>query len=984
MSKSWQSTVHLPKILFPPRPRAQNHERYLQRCTTDLYKWQATERKYEKPFILHDGPPYANGSLHVGHALNKILKDAILRVKVQQGHRVQYAPGWDCHGLPIELKALEAASGLAAGKTGSENSSNGGASTAMTPTVLSQMEEFKSFAVMADWDSSWKTMDPGYEIRQLELFLDMVQKGLIYRRFKPVYWSPSSRTALAEAEIEYKDNYTSTAAYVRFPILSTADGPLPTLLGDHSERKLYAVIWTTTPWTLPANKAIAVHDELEYAIVKDGQNAYIVAKDCYARVGEFMGWHPTDTSIIAVCKGADLRHLTYRNPLHGDAAPQQPILHADFVSADSGSGLVHLAPGHGHDDYEVCRPLGLDISAPVDDRGHFTAEAYPQNPETLQGLFAQGRGNATVLGLLGKDALHIHKYQHKYPIDWRTKKPVIIRATAQWFADVEGIKGAALKALDDVQFIPSSGKTRLESFVKGRSEWCISRQRAWGVPIPALYDSNGDAVMTEESVKHIISVIRKRGTDAWWSDDPSDPQWIPASLQGSSNGYRRGTDTMDVWFDSGSSWTHEGGARADVYLEGTDQHRGWFQSSLLTRVAAATAQRGVPGKPSLVEQDVGLAPFKHLITHGFTLDNSGRKMSKSLGNMILPRDVMEGKLLRPRKNRHKDDEEDGVENGAQDSGPRYEALGPDALRLWATSSDYTRDVAIGPPVLESVHVSLIKYRRIIKMLLGLMRQSARTLPLTVTDHIAIIQLRDTMSQVGKAYDRFEFQKGISAVNWWVVNELSAFYIEAKKDRLYCGDGASVLEPVFWGMMRMLAPITPLLVEEAWDCCPEWLKKDAIHPLRQLYESPLMDESRLPGDEAVLRKAIPVLSAVHASIKATTEAARRDKLMGSSLQCSIVVETSAPAIVECLEQFRDELSTLFVVSSVQINEPFPEAPEWMYEDNFSVPAVDGSLVEVPCRVWVLPPKEHKCPRCWRYVAPQEDALCGRCEEAVQTV
>lgn len=905
--------------------------------------------------------------------------------------------------MPIELKALEAAG---TDKSLSPVEIRSSARELASKTVLSQMEEFRSYAVMADWEGRWTTMDPEFEIRQLELFLTMVQRGLIYRKFKPVYWSPSSGTALAEAELEYNEGHKSTAAYVRFPIVDGANGgdALRKLLSDDFKGRLFALIWTTTPWTLPANKAIAVHDDLDYVIVKYGKDAIIVGKDCVAPVSErCLGLQPgDDPNIITSCKGSELRHLLYSNPLFGANAPQQPIIHADFVSAESGSGLVHLAPGHGHDDYEVCKSLGLDVSAPVDDRGHFTAEALPNDPQRLEGLFVQGKGNTTVLDLLGDNALHIHKYQHKYPYDWRTKKPIIVRATAQWFADVGGIKDEALKALEDVHFVPSAGKTRLESFIKGRSEWCISRQRAWGVPVPALYDNNGDAIMTEDSVRHIISVIRERGTDAWWSDDPADPAWIPISLQ-HTGGYRRGTDTMDVWFDSGSSWTHEGGARADVYLEGSDQHRGWFQSSLLTRVAAATAGTR---NGSLIDQPVGLAPFRHLITHGFTLDKKGKKMSKSLGNTITPDEIMQGKLMQPIKRKNpKYAQKEGMTPAS--SGPKYDVLGPDALRLWAASSDYTHDVMISETVMQSIHTSLIKYRNITKMLLGSMTESARTSPLTVTDHIAMIQLRDTMDKVGQAYDNFEFYKGFNLLNRWVNGDLSAFYLEAMKDRLYCGDGGGVLEPIFWGFMRMLSPITPMLVEEAWDHAPQWLKADgSTHPLQQLYSSPLIDESRLPGDEDKLRETIPILSAVHAGINNVTETARRAKVMGSSLQCSIVLQVPEESVANTLNQFGEELESLFVVSSVGVNTSLPQDPVWKYSLNIQVPiggalsktdgasiginsengddnAVDASA-GIECTVWALPPEAHKCARCWRYMAPVEDSLCKRCEDVVKTM
>lgn len=680
-----------------------------------------------------------------------------------------------------------------------------------TKTVLAQMKEFQSYAVMADWEGRWTTMDASYEIKQLELFQKMVQKGLVYRRYKPVYWSPSSGTALAEAELEYNENHISFAAYVALPIV-TDEAIRRELLGEHFDEPLFALIWTTTPWTLPANKAVAIHDKVDYSILKNGTSWYFVATNCLASINEELSKGPHKfTELLKTLKGSELRHLMYKNPLQGKNASPQPIIHADFVSDSSGSGLVHCAPGHGFEDYEVCKPLRLEVSAPVDGNGAFTSDAYPEDPQRLQGLSVQGDGNKAVLALLGPHVLHTHRKKHKYPYDWRTKQPTIVRATAQWFADVAGIKSNALKVLEGVRFIPVTSKNRLESFVNGRSEWCISRQRAWGVPIPALYDQNGDAVMTEESVQHIIRVIKERGTDAWWSDTPNDPAWIPSSLQGKGE-YRRGEDTMDVWFDSGSSWTQEGDTQADVYLEGSDQHRGWFQSSLLTRVATA----GRTNAGSLIDQPVGLAPFKNLITHGFTLDKHGKKMSKSLGNTLTPDQVMDGSLLAPNKAKGKPPPKNA----------KTEAYGPDALRLWASSSDYTRDVVIGEPVLKSIHTNLRKYRNIIKMLLGSMHESARTAPMTALDLIAILQLKDAMDEVGKAYDNFEFYRGVNNLNRWVNNDLSAFYLEALKDRLYCGDGGGVVVPLFVGFMRMLAPITPMLVEEAWAQCPDWLKEDA--------------------------------------------------------------------------------------------------------------------------------------------------------------
>ncbi|KAI1119117.1 tRNA synthetases class I-domain-containing protein [Nemania sp. NC0429] len=969
MSKSWIATLKLPKSTFPPRPLPACRDKYIQQCADHFYEWQRLHRPSKDTFVLHDGPPYANGDLHVGHALNKILKDMILRTKVQQGRRVDYIPGWDCHGLPIELKALANAkdtklSPLKIRQVAKSLASN---------TISKQMKSFRSYGVMGDWGQKWSTMDMVYEMRQLRLFQKMVKKGLIYLKFKPVYWSPSSETALAEAELEYNDEHISHAAWIKFRITDDWRS-LPQLetLRDKIKGNLYAVIWTTTPWTLPANRAIALHRDLKYSVVRDGDDGLLIAESRLDTLNQLLATSqntrpvPNLDTVYDVFEGSQLQSLTYTNRLTGRAAPAQPIIHADFVSADSGSGLVHLAPGHGFDDYEVCNSYGIPVVAPIDGRGHFTEDAFPDDPKVLQlapSVIEGGGRNVIDLLTPHGDVILVKRYQHKYPYDWRTKKPVVIRATEQWFADVASIKDEALDALRGVHFVPDTGKKRLEAFVKGRSEWCISRQRAWGVPIPALYDETGAAVVNEEVVEHIMSVIQERGTNAWWSDAPDDPAWIPSSLKGE---FRRGNDTMDVWFDSGSSWTmmpHQ----ADVYLEGSDQHRGWFQSSLLTRIAAGT------------ETDVNFekgAPFKQLITHGFTLDQDGKKMSKSIGNIIEPQQIMDGTLLPPMKRKGK-------------ATKGYDALGPDALRLWAASSDYTHDVILGVPVLQSIHNVLIKYRTTMKMLLGSMHESARTAPLSVTDQIALIQLHDTMDEVGKTFDNHEFYKGYNAINRWVNNDLSAFYLEALKDRLYCGDGGGVLEPIFNGFLRMLAPMTPLLVEEAWEHRPEWMKEDSslTHPLHQLYADPIIDSKRLTVDPAELRNDIPVLLAVHSAVKHALEQARGAGHVGSSLQSTVeihVPETAAggghAAVLNVLEKHADELAGMFVVSGVRVNgsrDANLSGPpgDFVFREEFTVDGIVSS-------VEVHPPEHAKCPRCWRYVAPQEDALCSRCEEVVK--
>jgi len=838
------------------------------------------------------------------------------------------------------------------------------ARTLALSAIDEQMEAFRSYGVMGDWEGRYHTMDKEFELRQLRLFRKMVSRGLIYRKFKPVYWSPSSGTALAEAELEYNDAHISHAAYVKFRVVDDWRRILG-LSEEQVPKNLFALIWTTTPWTLPANRAIAVHDDLDYCIVTWQEDAYIVAEDCLQNVEKLFS-STGDFCVLRTVKGAVIRQLRYLNILRGDRASSQPIIHAPFVSAESGSGLVHCAPGHGFEDYEVCLPLGIEVAAPVDKDGNFTAEAYPPDPSKLEGKSIFTEGSRAVIELMGRDVMQIARYKHKYPYDWRTKKPVIIRATAQWFADVAHIKDSALRALEEVRFVPESGKSRLEAFVKDRSEWCISRQRAWGVPIPALYNETGDAVMSDDSLDHIIKVIEERGTDAWWSDPPDYPAWIAPTLRGLGT-YVRGTDTMDVWFDSGSSWTSSD-KQADIYLEGSDQHRGWFQSSLLTRVAALA-----PPKESGSTAHVGLSPFKTLITHGFTLDAKGKKMSKSLGNIISPKAIMDGSLV----------ESSG--GAKKRKALKAEPYGPDALRFWVASSDYTKDVVLSPDILRSVNQSLGKYRVMIKMMLGSIQPEARTLPLTTLDSIALIQMKDVMAEVGRLYDNYEFQKVVSVLNRWLVQDVSAFYMDALKDRLYTVDGGGVLEPIFFGLMRMIAPITPLLVEEAWDHAPAWLKEDpnVMHPLHQLYSDPLIDPTRLPRDESQVRELIPGVTAAHTATLAAMELARQAKVLGSSVGCRVVLEVpaaegaGAATARRVLASLEPELASILVVSEAEVaaarfvpDDDDGGEVEWSFQQPFSAYGDE-------CRAWVLPPTKHKCPRCWRHVAEVEGELCGRC-------
>lgn len=972
VTKNWGRTLRLPKSKFPARASPSDTQKYRERCTEGLYTWQNNERPAENTFVLHDGPPYANGDLHIGHALNKILKDIICRVQVGRGMRVRFVPGWDCHGLPIELKALDDLT------TSGKVDQNGHINQLMirrrarnlaSRTMTVQESGFRLFGVSADWKNGWATMDKEYTKRQLSVFREMVDSGLIYRRFKPVYWSASSGTALAEAELEYKD-HTSLAALVKFPLVTIP----PHLARDPLLQvdDLGALIWTTTPWTLPANGAIAVNESLEYSIVKTETRGHLLVAQ--TRLEYLEHELKEDISvIIPSIMGSELAgQTTYRPLFKGPDADPQPVIAADFVTADSGSGLVHCAPGHGMEDYEACLAHGIPAFSPVDEKGRFTDEAMPHQPWWLSGTpVFQGTNHVLKYIRLQGNLISEHPYKHRYPHDWRTKGAVIIRATEQWFADVGGIRDTALKALDDVRFTPESAKQRLVNFVKGRSEWCISRQRVWGVPIPALYHrETGEAILTKDTVSHIMSVIEERGIGAWWENAADDPAWIPPTLQGPASQYRRGADTMDVWFDSGTSWTGIGPRYgddvdryppADVYLEGTDQHRGWFQSSLLTYIAHQVANGITPVR----------APFKHLVTHGFTLDEYGRKMSKSLGNVVGPQSIMSGTF------RGK-------------NGQKPDPLGPDALRLWVASSDYTKDVALGQQVLQTVCNSLHKYRVTFKLLLGALADfnPNHHVPydkLHMVDRFALMRLHNMVTTCHTAYDNFEFYKAVNAINRWANLEFSAFYMESVKDRLYTlkEDDPSrravqtTLFQIYCYLQETLAPITPLLVTEAWEHTPEAIRRRIEDPLKRIILVPPV-EWQDPSLEKDFMELIPALTA----IKTAQEAGRAEKNIGSSLEC--FVHLALPENTSDDSVFRRHLSDLpgiCVVSDVSLG-TYGDLPTeissqpWQYMAEFDLPNGRGAA-------YVYPPQSHKCPRCWRYVVPEEDqSLCARCDEVVK--
>lgn len=1012
-TRSWASSLRLPKTSFPARASPSDQAKYLQRTTSDLYKWQLTNRPTESTFVLHDGPPYANGGLHIGHALNKVLKDMINRTQLRRGRRVHYIPGWDCHGMPIEHKALGQRPDLAQMKDSKARAveTRKAARELATETVKMQMEGFKQWGVMGDWERAYKTMGADFEMRQLGVFKKMVERGLIYRRFKPVYWSPSSGTALAEAELEYDEKHKSFSAVVKFP-LSKISLELRDKLGLEESEEIAAAIWTTTPWTLPANRAIAVRPDMEYVLLQSATHGKLIIAEARVQYLQDLMKEEEFKILRGSILGSELAAGAEYQGFFGNGPELQPVIEADFVTADSGTGLVHCAPGHGMDDYLVCLARGIEAFAPVDGAGRFTDQAFPSDPSRFSGQHVQKEGNRCILDFLEEQGhvLNRHKYVHKYPVDWRTKQPIIVRATEQWFADVSDIRDQAVQALQEVNFIPSTGKARLESLIRNRSEWCISRQRAWGVPIPALYNANTEeAVMTADSVQHIMNVIEQKGIDAWWNDAEDSSDWIPADLRSDGKTYRRGTDTMDVWFDSGTSWSlleQEGHPPpADVYLEGKDQHRGWFQSSLLTNVATQSSQ--APIRP----------PFKALITHGFTLDSAGRKMSKSIGNIIAPSEIIEGTLLPPLKQKKQKAKENAEGTGASaGKGLVYDSLGPDMLRLWVASSDYTKDVVIGTPILKAVTSALQKYRVTFKLLLGALedfnpsdtKHIVSFTTLAKIDQHALIKVNEMTKSTEEAFANYEFYKAFTALNKWLNNDFSAFYIEAVKDRLYADAADSIprrsVQTVLWHvlcqMQSTLDPICPLLVEESWEHSTGAMKEfwNDKMPACRTVEEVAKSQAETANAKYIINSLEMVLAPSDA-VKIAQERARKVKAMGSSAQSYVTLMIRAPSTNTseseagtAFTSFGEEaLAELYVVSKVHVDVasgletdeqiPVPQnvlGAKWMERQDFELPGgISGTA-------FVYAPENEKCQRCWKYVvekAEEESGICGRCRDVV---
>ncbi len=908
----YNQTINLPKTDFPMRAGlAKKEPELLARwAKIDVYRELLKKNEGKPRFSLHDGPPFSNGGLHMGHALNKSLKDFIVRSYAMRGYYTPYIPGWDNHGMPIESAIIK--KNKLNRKAMSVPEFRSACHEFAQHYVDVQREGFERMGVLGDWEHPYLTMNPGFEAEEVKVFGAMYEKGYIYKGLKPVYWCPKDETALAEAEIEYQDD-PCTTVYVKFP-MHDDQGRLP----GYDREKLFFVIWTTTIWTLPGNLAIALHPRDSYALVKaPNGETYIMAEALVEKVmavAGIEGWEIAETH-----PGSFFENMLASHPF---LPKTSRLVLAEYVTMDSGTGCVHTAPGFGADDYQTCLRYGMEMVVPVDDRGRHTdyAGKYAglktdeSNPVILADLKESG------LLLASEDIVH------SYPHCWRCKNPIIFRATPQWFCSVDAFKDAAVAATDDVRWVPAWGKDRMISMIRERADWCISRQRRWGLPIPVFYCAEcGKPVCSQETTGAVSALFAEKGSNAWYELDAADilPDGFACPHCGSKKGFTKEEDTLDGWFDSGS--THYASMRrdqgfwpADVYLEGLDQYRGWFQSSLLTAV-------GAMGQG---------APFKQCVTHGWTVDGDGKAMHKSLGNGIDPYDI-------------------------------FNKYGADMIRLWAASADYHADMRCSEKIFKQISQNYLKFRNTARYCLGNLDgfDPNRLVPpeeMAELDRWAVTRLNGLIERCFRAYDDYEFNAVTHAVNDFCVTDLSGFYLDVIKDRLYC-EGRDSLERrsaqtalylIVDAMTKLMAPILAFTCDEIWLSMPHRDGDDARCVVFNEMDKPFTDYAL---GEADLARWDAVIAA-RGQVNAALEQARSDKKLGKSLEAKVTL--SVPDPDAAFPGFdADDLATAFIVSQVELAKG---------EEAVSVaPAAGG-----------------KCERCWKHdVRVGEDAvhpaLCPRC-------
>lgn len=924
MSQDYNSTLNLPKTDFPMRGNLPKREpEMLEKWEKERLYYKMIEKNQGKPkYILHDGPPYANGEIHLGTALNKTLKDFIVKYKNMSGFCAPYVPGWDTHGLPIELKAMKAI-GVENGTIPPVELRKHCRDFAMTH-VQNQMKQFKRLGTLGDYDNPYLTLRHDYEARQIEVFGEMAKKGYMYKGLKPVYWCPDCNTALAEAEIEYS-NDPCHSIYVKFNV--TDDKGIFTGMGlDLS--KVYFVIWTTTTWTIPGNLAICLGPEYNYTLVHVGDEYYVMADELVKTTMETAGI--TDYSTDGIFTGAELEGMKTQHPLYDRPSP---IIVGDHVTLESGTGCVHTAPGYGVEDFEVCKKYDdIGILVCVDAKGRQTAEAGE-----FEGMDTDTANKAIAKRLEEKGALlAIQKIVHQYPHCWRCNSPIIYRATEQWFCSVNGFKDEAVKAIEGVKWIPEWGEDRIKGMVRDRSDWCISRQRTWGVPIPIVYCKGcGKPIVNDDTIKAIADLFRSEGADAWWTKEPSE--FIPASVkcECGCGEFTKEYDIMDVWFDSGVS--HSSVMEqydclnfpADLYLEGADQYRGWFQSSLLTSVVYH-----------------GCAPYKAVCTHGWVVDGEGKTMHKSLGNGIDPNEITD-------------------------------VYGADILRLWVASSDYHSDIRISQPILKQLSDAYKKIRNTARFILGNLgngsgfdpdKDSVSDDKLTELDKWALMKLDALIDKVNEGYNSFDFHIAFHAIHNFCVIDMSNFYLDIIKDRLYCEKEDSELRRaaqttmyrILSAVARLAAPIISFTAEEIWQYMPHAGSDDT----ESIFLNQMPEKSGISFSDEFIAKWDFIYSTREA-VNKVLEEKRNAKVIGKSLEANVIIHCGDDETASKYNELAEHLAEILIVSGVSVVKDIEG------ETSFEVVKAEGE----------------KCERCWCYstsVGKDSDhpTLCERCANSVK--
>jgi len=951
----YKSTLNLPRTEFPMKANLPQKE-------PERLVWWEQERIYERIqesrqdrplYILHDGPPYANGHIHIGHGLNKILKDIIIKSKTMEGFCVPYIPGWDCHGLPIEHQVSK--------QLGSKKKDLSAVELRKIcrdyaqKFVGIQREEFQRLGIFGDWEHPYLTMDQAYEAAIVREFGKFVEKGRVYKGLKPVLWCTVDQTALAEAEVEYED-HLSPSVYVKFPFIASpaemASQQRLDLPQVQNLKTLSAVIWTTTPWTLPANLAVCLHPDFDYAVLQAGEEGFIVAVGLEEVFAE--ACHIEKFEVLGKKKGKDFEGWTCRPPF---AKKEVPILNGDFVTLEQGTGCVHIAPGHGMDDYLIvlkynkpplCHFLPnqqpLDILVPVNNAGRFTEEfpEYAGQPVL--------EANSGIVDLLKSKGLLVgeKKLAHSYPHCWRCKQPVIFRATHQWFVSMEiaNLRQKALDEIDKVEWIPERGRDRIYGMILNRPDWCLSRQRMWGTPIPVFACEGCFTPFADSKViEHISEQMQKGGADIWFSRSAAD--LLPAGTKCAQCGhgsFKKEHDILDVWFESGVSHAAvlrpqgPGWYPADLYLEGSDQHRGWFHSSLLTSVITD-------------EQ----APYRAVLTHGFVVDGEGKKMSKSAGNVITPQEIIK-------------------ESGAE------------ILRLWVASQDYQEDLRISKDIVKQLMDAYRKMRNTCRFLLSNLYDfdvTVHAVPhadLPELDQWALWRLGQLIENVKKGYAQFQFRQVVHELDYFCSTDMSATYLDILKDRLYTFPANSplrrgsqtVLFEIVTGLAKLMAPILSFTAEEIWQVLPESGQNGAMADSVHLAEFP---EAPTVFSNPDLHSSWNYLFQVRRVVQAALEKKRRDKVIGSSLEATVLLQATEPNSA-LLERYHDELPALFIVSQVEVK-PVSEIAQ---NDN------DISHANLGVVIGVMKAEGTKCDRCWNIKHDvgshaEHPTLCGRCVEAV---